>query len=95
MNKHEFREKSFFDGAVFRWHSNAHIVPEDVLICVGVDPELIMVCAEVRAKELQAVLEEYRANYKGPTPEERAEARAAHGPGSVLVNVLTGDTWET
>jgi hypothetical protein len=95
VNKSEFREKSFFDGAVFRWRSNAQVVPDDILIDVGVDPDLIKVCANVRDKEFRALLMEYRANYKGPTPEERAEARAAHGPGSILVNLLTGDTWRT
>ena len=56
MNKSEFRETSFFDGAVFRWRSNAHVVPDDILTRVGVDPDLIKVCAEARAKELKALL---------------------------------------
>lgn len=45
------------------------------------------------------VLSEYRANQARRTPEEieqqRLEARAAHGPGVELVNIITGERYTT
>lgn len=41
-------------------------------------------------------LQDYRtARAAGPSDEERAEARAAHGPGVTLVDVVTGQRWTT
>ena len=95
MNKNEFREKTYFDGGVFRWHSSNQIPPDDILIEVGVDEELLKVCVKTRTKELLAFLEDYRNQYQGPTEEERAEAHAAFGPGHTLVDVVTGHRWST
>ena len=44
-----------------------------------------------RAAEVERELAEYRASYKGPSAEERAELRAAFGPGTKVVNVITGE----
>ncbi len=44
-----------------------------------------------RATEVERELAEYRASYKGPSAEERAEMRAAFGPGTKVVNVITGE----
>ncbi len=44
-----------------------------------------------RAAEVERELAEYRASYKGPSAEERAEMRAAFGPGTKVVNVITGE----
>ena len=43
-----------------------------------------------REAEVEAELAEYRAKYKGPSDEELAEMRAAFGPGTTVVNVITG-----
>ncbi len=47
-----------------------------------------------RAAEVERELAEYRASYKGPSAEERAEMRAAFGHGTKVVNVITGDEIE-
>ena len=46
-----------------------------------------------RLEEIHNFCEEYCRNYKGPTKEELAEARAEFGPGTKVVNVLTGESY--
>ena len=43
-----------------------------------------------RAIEVSKAIEEYRANYKGPSQEELGEMRAAFGEGARVVNIFTG-----
>ena len=43
-----------------------------------------------REAEVEAELAEYRANYKDPSSEELAEMRATFGPGTTVVDVITG-----
>jgi hypothetical protein len=84
------------DG-VIRWNSNDRVPPEDIValaIHIGLPIDLAKTNA-ARDADLDKFLAEYRANYKGPTDEERYEARAAHGPGVTLVNVITGHKWTT
>ena len=45
-----------------------------------------------REAEVAKELESYRANKKPHTAEELAEMRAAFGPGTTVVNILTGET---
>ena len=61
------------------------------LVTDRVDPEATKAA---RAAEVERELAEYRASYKGPSAEERAEMRAAFGPGTKVVNVITGDEIE-
>lgn len=82
------------DGKVWRWCSNDHVCPLDCLDEYGIPADKAAQQA-ARDAELVAFAEQYRQNYKGPSAEERAEARAAHGPGVELVNVLTGRRWTT
>ena len=44
-----------------------------------------------REAEVQADLESYRASRKAPSTEELAEMRAAFGPGTKVVDVITGE----
>ena len=44
-----------------------------------------------REAEVQADLESYRASRKAPSAEELAEMRAAFGPGTKVVDVITGE----
>ena len=64
-----------------------------------VDMETVQITAEERGIYTQRTLEEYRIAQQNRTPEqiaeERYEARAAHGPGVKLVNILTGETYTT
>ena len=45
-----------------------------------------------RAAENAEFLEEYRRSRKAHSAEEIAEMRAAFGPGTTVVNILTGET---
>ena len=46
-------------------------------------------------REISAFLAAYRAADRGQSAEVRAGARAAHGPGVELVDVVTGRRWTT
>lgn len=56
----------------------------------------------IQVEATRAATEEYTneviaryllANQDGPSDEERAEARAVHGAGVEMVNVITGERW--
>jgi hypothetical protein len=85
-------------NGVLRWKSNDRVPPADIVeLAAHLLGQAVNVANSTRArdKETTEFLAEYRRNYKGPTAEERAEARAAHGPGVELVNVITGHRWRT
>lgn len=92
-------ENTRFDPAtgVIRWASNDRVPPADVVEFFAYLDEAIDVdaCAAARDADTAAFLAEYRAIYTGPSDEERAEARAAMGPGVEMVNVVTGHRWTT
>jgi hypothetical protein len=81
----------------FRWRSNGAVVPPS---CWSesrmADPMPENQQAE-RDAEVTAFLAEYRAAAAGRpvSAEQRAEERAAFGPGVKLVNVITGETHTT
>lgn len=84
------------DG-VIRWNSNDRVPPSEVVavaVKIGLPVDEAKSTA-ARNAEQAAFLAEYRANYKGPSAEERFEARAAFGPGHELVNIITGHKWRT
>ena len=64
-----------------------------------VDAETVAVTAEARDRHTQQFLAEYRTAMANRTAEqiaeERAEARAAMGPGVEMVNVVTGERYTT
>lgn len=79
----------YMDGAVRRWVSNDRCVPK------GCFRDALMVCPQVQIdaidEEVAAFLAEYRASQPDqPSDEERQAALAAHGPGVVIVDVVTG-----
>lgn len=84
------------DGVV-RWNTNKQVPPTDILDYWRWLGKPFDHAKSVAAREadLDAFFAEYRRNQQGPSDEERAEARAAHGPGVELVNVITGHTWRT
>lgn len=84
-------------GGVVRWNSNNQVPPKDVLELwqyVG-KPFGYEASLQVQEAETAAFLAEYRRHYKGPSAEQIAEARAAHGPGVELVDVITGRKFRT
>ena len=64
-----------------------------------IDMDTVQITAEARGVYVERTLAEYRQAQSRRTPEqiaeERAEARAAHGPGVKLVNVFTGESYTT
>jgi len=83
----------YTDDGVVRWKSNNRCVPEEYL--KGFEPMMVKATRLAREIELEEFLAEYRAAYRGPSDEEKAEARAAMGAGVKMVNVITGDEWTT
>lgn len=84
------------DDGVARWDSNGYVIPRDIAEAHGLD------CPALRAArdaEIRAFAAECRAAAARRSPaqmaEQRAEARAAHGPGVKMVNVITGERWTT
>ena len=87
-------------AGAYRWDSNDRIVPPDVCDSCGISalPDFDRTRhGEAYRAETAAFIADYRRIMADvePTDEERAEARAAHGPGVVLRNVITGRTWTT
>ncbi len=79
------------DGAI-RWNSNGRYLMDD--FCEKLEyagyPFDREATARKRDAQNEEFLAEYRRNDKGLSGEELAEARAAFGEGTVVVNVLTG-----
>jgi hypothetical protein len=81
-------------GPHVRWNSNDRVPFDDMLECFQSLGWITLQerenSARARDADTAAFLAEYRANYRGPSEEERAEARAEFGAGTTVVNVLTG-----
>lgn len=86
-------------GPVVRWNSNDRVPFEDMLTKFLnqnlIDTQTFNNSVRTRKEELAAFLAEYARNYRGPSDEERFEARASLGPGVKMVNVITGHRWTT
>ena len=80
------------DGAI-KWNSNGRYLMDD--FCEKLEYAGYPFSRDATAKKRDAQNEEsiaeYRRNYKGLSGEELAEARAAFGEGTTVVNVLTGE----
>lgn len=84
-------------NGIVRWKSNKRVPPTDVLefwAYLGFNFDLVA-SLKAQEEETAAFIAAYRKNYKGPTEVNILEARAAHGPGVELVNVITGHKWTT
>jgi hypothetical protein len=93
-----FREDAYSEdgGRTWRWCSNGQVVPLDACREYGI-PCDGKAQAAAREAETDAFLAQYRAQRAGrqPSDEERAEARAAHGPGVRIVDIITGEGFTT
>lgn len=82
---------------VRRWNSNGNIIPRDCLEKAGLPVSEHF--EEEQREETAKVMREYKAAQARRTPEqiaeERAEARAALGPGQEMINVFTGERYIT
>lgn len=80
------------DGAI-KWNSNGRYLMDD--FCEKLEyagyPFSREATARKRDVQNEESIAEYRRNYRGLSGEELAEARAAFGEGTTVVNVLTGE----
>lgn len=101
------RQLAYFDngeayrtGDVWRWRNN-NSEPMADMLAAWLDAGRISQAemdATLAAREASTrrTLAAYRAaRADGPTAGERRAARAAHGPGVKLTNIITGHTWTT
>jgi hypothetical protein len=90
-------ETSDVTGPVVRWNSNDRVPFDDMLqdfVTMGwIDRMTLTNSNNTRKLETAEFLTNYARNYKGPSDEERFEARAAFGAGAEVVNVITGHKW--
>lgn len=81
-------------GPHVRWKSNDRVPFDDMLEAFQalgwITQQERDNSREARDADVTAFLAEYRANYRGPSQEELAEARAEFGAGTTVVNVITG-----
>lgn len=80
------------NGAI-RWIASGHYIPDDYCEMLEYAGYRFDRAATKRAADAQEgkFLEDYRRRHKGFTAEQLAEARAAFGPGTRIVNVFTGE----
>lgn len=96
-------EGYYVENGVIRWANNDRVPPKDITDFFawlyeteGVGEWFDKAATDkARDEDTRAFLAEYRANYQGPSAEEKLEARAAMGAGVEMVNVVTGDKWTT
>ena len=74
------------------WNSNGLYLKDDVAEKLSYTDFPFSVEETKKAREAQDELfyENYRKNYQGPSEEELAEMQAAFGPGTTVVDVITG-----
>lgn len=93
----EFTSEAYTeDGKVWRWTSNGNPVPVDAAEEYGIpiDPVEHAKAREAHLSEFAASYREFRETH-GYSGEELFEARAAHGPGVELVDVISGHRFTT
>lgn len=94
--EHSYRADAYTEdgGLTWKWTTNDRYCPLDACKEYNI-PCNVEAQRQAEKEEFRKFVEQYRKSYNGPTPEERAEARAAHGPGVTLANAITGDKWTT
>lgn len=87
-------EHRTIEAGIIRWVSNGSVPPAD---CVALaahigQPVDVAACTAARDAETRETIARYREAQKGrqPSGEELSEMRAAFGPGTTVVNALTG-----
>lgn len=88
-----FAEKGLLDLTInaYRWSTNNHLIPEEVLVHVGLDADAVAHQAEcVRTENRAFVAKMRQAPPVVHSAEALAEMRNAFGEGAEVVNVITG-----
>jgi len=84
-------------GPVARWHSNNKIPFADMLqnfVDAGwMDAQIQSNSLAQRKIEDRKAIQAYVDNYRGPSEEDKFEARAAFGAGARVYNVFTGTSY--
>ena len=85
-------------SGVITWKSNGNVLPEECVkeaIAIGI-PVNLLNCRAAREKQVAVQIAAYKERMKDYTPsaEDLYEMRSAFGPGTTVVNVLTGQTYE-
>lgn len=97
----QLRENATITDGVVRWNTNNQVPPEDIVefaayIGMPVDVEK---SKAAREKDNDEFFKRYRERQANLTEEQRAERafemRAAFGPGEKVVDIITGETFET
>jgi hypothetical protein len=93
------RTAATITAGVIRWNSNNAVPPADIVefaAWLGL-PVDVAASNAARDADTSAFLTEYRKvnRNRKPSAEERFEMRAAHGPGKVIVDVITGQKFRT
>lgn len=76
------------ESGALRWFSSDNCVPTECLVDAGVDAETIRRTEEANGRDIDELREKMMD--REYTDEEMFEMRAAFGPGTTVVNVLTG-----
>lgn len=84
-------------GVAFRWKESGNVVPPDCLERALVSPPPGQEAArdEEREEAFQRYREQQAQRTEAQKEAQRREARAAHGEGTDMVNVVTGERWTT
>ena len=99
-NRATFAEGAYQDAhGVWRWKSNDRVPFDDMLELNNISPEVRAKCKAARDADNNVFFEQYRKAQAQRSPEqiaeERAQARAAFGPGHSLVNIISGERYTT
>lgn len=102
MGKRKLGRDFTIEAGVVRWTSNGRVAPGD---CAEIlrdhygHPVDMAAHAIARDAEVSKSIAAYRRTQATRTPEQvaewRAMARAAHGPGVRLIDVVTGEAYTT
>ena len=85
----KFTTETYEVAGVLCWRAN------DAVISPSTFKDAYVVCSDVQAQGYSAYLDKFLSEYRkantGPvSAEQRAEMRAAFGPGQTVVNIITG-----
>lgn len=82
------KEDSYEKDGVRYWRSNDAVIPPFCYEDAGLEcpPEQV----EAREAHVSAFIADYKKNQKAPSSEELFEMRAAFGPGTTVVDIVTG-----
>lgn len=94
-----FETKATVTDGIVRWNSNHSVPPRDILALWAhcEKPFDLTRSAAIGRAETDQFLADYRAMqaHTRPSPEEVSQARAAHGPGVTLTDVISGRAYTT